>query len=230
MHSPAARSTSCPCYCYLCYNSKDDSHAETDRTVDIDDAARLADLESRIDALESREHIRHLVVRYAQALDSRDVQALAGCFTPDVRMGDGRVGRDALADWFDDLLRPYTTTFHFIGNHRIDLLDHDHANGVVYCRPEHEVGDQWIVMPMQYWDRYERQAGAWFFASRLLSGAFGVEWRVTTRHSSHDAPLNEGDAHFGLWTTRPDARTRRHSSDAGRSVEPRLVLSGRSDC
>ena len=132
-------------------------------------------MESRIDALESREHIRHLVVRYAQALDSRDVQALAGCFTPDVRMGDGRVGRDALADWFDDLLRPYTTTFHFIGNHRIDLLDHDHANGVVYCRPEHEVGDQWIVMPMQYWDRYERQAGAWFFASRSVHAFYAAD-------------------------------------------------------
>lgn len=126
------------------------------------------DLEARIEALEAREQIRQLVVRYAQALDSRDVPALARLFTADVRLGDGRVGRAALEDWYGPILRPYTTTFHFIGNHRIDLVDRTHASGVVYCRPEHEVGDQWIVMPMQYWDRYERQEGEWLFASRSV--------------------------------------------------------------
>jgi len=135
----------------------------------------LTSLEARIEALESREQIRQLVVRYAQALDSRDVAALANLFTADVRLGDGRVGREALAQWFDGILRPYTTTFHFIGNHRIDLLDRTHAEGVVYCRPEHEVGDQWIVMPMQYWDRYERQDGAWYFSSRSVHAFYAAD-------------------------------------------------------
>ena len=76
------------------------------------------------------------------------------------------MGGTALAEWFDPVLRPYRTTFHLIGNHVIDLVDEDHATGVVYCRPEHEVGDLWIVMPMQYWDRYERRDGTWLFKSR----------------------------------------------------------------
>ena len=58
------------------------------------------------------------------------------------------------------------STFHLIGNHIIDFVDDDHATGVVYCRPEHEVGDLWVVMPMQYWDRYERRDGRWYFRSR----------------------------------------------------------------
>jgi ketosteroid isomerase-like protein len=126
----------------------------------------MSELEARLARLEATEEIRQLAARYALALDQRDVQALAALFVDDVRTGDGRVGRDALADWFDPILRPYSTTFHLIGNHVIDLVDDDHATGVVYCRPEHEVGDLWVVMPMQYWDRYERRDGHWYFASR----------------------------------------------------------------
>jgi SnoaL-like domain len=125
-----------------------------------------ADLARRIDRLEATEAIRQLAARYALALDSRDVATLASLFVTDVETGDGRVGREALADWFDPILRPYATTFHLIGNHIIEFQDDDHASGVVYCRPEHEVGDLWVVMPMQYWDRYERQDGQWSFRSR----------------------------------------------------------------
>jgi hypothetical protein len=125
-----------------------------------------SDLTRRIERLEATEAIRQLASRYALALDSRDVQTLASLFVPDVETGDGRVGREALAEWFDPILRPYATTFHLIGNHIIDFVDDDHATGVVYCRPEHEVGDLWVVMPMQYWDRYERRDGEWWFKSR----------------------------------------------------------------
>jgi SnoaL-like domain len=123
-------------------------------------------LEARVARLEAYEQIRQLASRYALALDSRDVATLVSLFVDDVQVADGGSGRDALAEWFDPILRPYRTTFHIIGNHVIDILDDDHATGVVYCRPEHEVGDLWVVMPMQYWDRYERQHGEWKFRSR----------------------------------------------------------------
>jgi hypothetical protein len=57
-------------------------------------------------------------------------------------------------------------TFHLIGNHVIDFESDDRASGIVYCRPEHQVDGLWIVMPMQYWDRYEKRDGQWFFRSR----------------------------------------------------------------
>ncbi|MEI8000731.1 MAG: nuclear transport factor 2 family protein [Actinomycetes bacterium] len=126
----------------------------------------MTDLERRLDRLESAEAIRQLAARYALALDQRDVATLVSYFTPDVETGTGGVGHDALAEWFDPVLRPYRITFHLIGNHVIDFVDDDHATGVVYCRPEHEVDDRWIVMPMQYWDRYVRVDGRWCFKSR----------------------------------------------------------------
>jgi hypothetical protein len=133
------------------------------------------ELEDRLLALEAREAIRQLAACYALALDSRDVRTLAGLFVDDVRVGDGRVGREALADWFDDILRPYTVTFHLIGNHVIDLVDPDNATGVLYCRPEHQVAEQWIVMPLQYWDRYERRDGRWYFRSRSIHPFYAAD-------------------------------------------------------
>jgi hypothetical protein len=124
--------------------------------------------DTRLGRLEATEQIRQLASRYALALDSRNVPDLVALFVDDVRTGDGGVGREALAAWFDPVLRPYGITFHLIGNHVIDFVDDDHATGVVYCRPEHEVGGQWIVMPMQYWDRYERRDGRWYFKSRSV--------------------------------------------------------------
>jgi SnoaL-like domain len=123
-------------------------------------------LESRVLRLEWVEEIRQLVARYALALDSRDVRTLASLFVPDVEVHDGGRGREALAAWFDPVLRPYRTTFHLIGNHVIDFVDDDHATGALYCRPEHEVGDLWIVMPLVYDDRYERVEGHWYFKGR----------------------------------------------------------------
>jgi hypothetical protein len=135
----------------------------------------MTDTNARVAALEAREEIRQLAARYAVALDSRDVRTLVELFVDDVRTADGGVGRDALAAWFDPILRPYGITFHFIGNHVIDLVDDDHATGIVYCRPEHEVGDLWVVMPVQYWDRYERRAGRWYFKSRSVHAFYAAD-------------------------------------------------------
>jgi hypothetical protein len=135
------------------------------------------DIEARIAALEAKEAIRQLVARYAVALDSRNVADLVALFVEDVQTHDGGVGREALAAWFDTILRPYTTTFHLLGAHVIDLLDADHATGVLYCRPEHEVGEAWVVMPMQYWDRYERRDGQWCFRSRSVHAFYAADVR-----------------------------------------------------
>ena len=48
-----------------------------------DSSALLA----RIDRLESLDAIRQLAGKYALALDMRDMDAMANCFAPDVRVG-----------------------------------------------------------------------------------------------------------------------------------------------
>ena len=49
-----------------------------------------ADADARLDRLESLAEIRQLPVRYALALDSRDMDMLVSLFTPDVRVGRER--------------------------------------------------------------------------------------------------------------------------------------------
>jgi hypothetical protein len=131
--------------------------------------------EARLEALEAYEQIRQLAARYALAIDSRDLGELTALFTEDVETADGRVGRAALAESLDPVLRRFTTTFHLIGNHIIDLVDEDHATGIVYCRPEYEVGEEWIVMPLQYWDTYERRDGTWYFTNRSVHAFYAAD-------------------------------------------------------
>ena len=53
--------------------------------------------EERLDRLESLAEIQQLPVRYALALDSRDMDMMVSLFTADVRVGREERGRDALA-------------------------------------------------------------------------------------------------------------------------------------
>jgi hypothetical protein len=129
----------------------------------------------RLQRLADLEEIRSLAARYALALDSRDIETLVSLFVDDVQLADSGSGRAALATWFDSGLRRFTVSFHLIGNHLIDRVDSDHATGTLYCRAEYQVGDRWIVMPQQYWDRYERRDGVWRFGYRTARAFYAAD-------------------------------------------------------
>ena len=125
-------------------------------------------LENRIDRLESLEDIRQLVAKYSLSLDMRDMDAHVNLFAEDIRVSRDMVGRAALKAWLDDTLRlQFTGTSHHVGNHIIEFDDADHAHGIVYSKNEHEIGKEWIIMQMMYWDNYERIDGRWLFRRRL---------------------------------------------------------------
>jgi len=69
-------------------------------------------------------------------------------------------------------LRQFPTTFHFIGNHLVDVAG-DEATGEVYCEAHH-LTDEGIdhVMFIRYADRYRRDGERWRFAERETF----VEW------------------------------------------------------
>ena len=126
------------------------------------------ELRERIDRLEATEAIRQLAYRYALAVDTRDLDALADLWIEDVWLGPGRgVGRDALKQWFGEVLRGFAASVHGVMNHVIEFEDRDHAYGVVYCRAEHDTGEKYIVQAMQYWDRYARRDGDWYIERRI---------------------------------------------------------------
>ncbi|MCZ4499301.1 MAG: polyketide cyclase [Marmoricola sp.] len=133
------------------------------------------ELAQRIERLESREQIRNLVARYAVLIDSRDLDALVDLFTEDVRVTRETRGRDAMKSLIDGLVRQFTTSVHFVGAQTLDFVDNDHAEGVVYCKAEHEYGDEWIVMAIQYWDRYERRDGTWQFSGRRIQHWYATD-------------------------------------------------------
>lgn len=120
----------------------------------------------RIDRIESHQAIQQLAVKYAMAVDARDVDAWLGMFVDDIDCGRRGKGREALRSFIEPAVRDFYRTVHSITGHAIDEINGDHARGRVYCRAEHEFGDQWIVMACVYHDTYERRDGVWYFAGR----------------------------------------------------------------
>jgi len=129
---------------------------------------RPSTLEERLDRMESLADIQQLPARYALALDARDMDALVDLFVPDVRVGSGQTGRDALRAWFDRTMREMRTSVHLVANHVVDFDDADHAHGIVYCHDQLERPDlgEWHQGDLQYWDSYRRVDGEWCFARR----------------------------------------------------------------
>ncbi|MGO9512660.1 MAG: nuclear transport factor 2 family protein [Steroidobacteraceae bacterium] len=125
-----------------------------------------ADLFKRLDRIESQLAIQQLPMRYALAIDSRDLDAWVQLFVEDVDCGSHGVGRDALKRFIDPNVRTFYRSHHQICGQVVDFIDDDHATGKVYCRAEHEARGQWIVMAICYFDTYERRHGRWFFVKR----------------------------------------------------------------
>lgn len=124
------------------------------------------ELMQRVERIEAQLAIQQLPVRYALAVDGRDLDALVGLFVDDVAAGRWGEGRPGLRNWYDYCLRTFYRSIHQICGHTIDLVDADHATGTVYCRAEHEDGDKWVVVAICYFDTYERRNGQWFFVRR----------------------------------------------------------------
>jgi hypothetical protein len=124
------------------------------------------DLLARIDRIEATQAIQQLPIRYALAVDGRDIDSWTKLFVEDVDCGRHGVGRAALRGTIEPSLKTFYRSIHQICGHRIEFVDPDHAIGQVYCRAEHEVGGKWVVMAICYFDDYARRDGAWFFVRR----------------------------------------------------------------
>jgi ketosteroid isomerase-like protein len=158
----------------------------------------LSDTVARLDAFEQ---IRQLAARWALAADSRNVDDIIALYVEDVRVGSAGMGREALREWFDGILRGYEASIHYTANHVIDLQDTDHAYGVVYCRLEMEREGHWGVQAMQYWDNYERRGDRWYFLRRRP-----VMWYTADLPGDPKKPdSTRPHVSFGLRTRLPEA-------------------------
>lgn len=153
----------------------------------------MGDTEARLDRIESTLAIQQLPIRYAMAIDGRDVDAWLALFIDDVNCGRYGTGREALRSFIEPTLADFYRSQHFICGHRIDFTDADNATGAVYCRAEHEDGDNWVVMAICYFDTYTRRDGTWFFVRRQEK-----HWYAADALSRPKGP------NFSQWPGRPE--------------------------
>ncbi len=147
-------------------------------------------LDARLAAVEARLAIGQLPIRYATAVDARDLDAWVGTFVDDVDCGRHGRGRDALKRWIEPQVRGFYRSIHLICGHLIELVDADHATGQVYCRAEHEDRGRWIVMAICYYDSYERRGDEWFFSRRREK-----HWYATDVLERPHAPFQHWPGH-----------------------------------
>lgn len=171
-----------------------------------------ADLATRIDRLESIAAIQQLPMRYALAVDGRDIDAWVSLFVPDVNCGRHGQGREVLRSIIEPQLRTFYRSVHQICGHRIEFDGPDHARGVVYCRAEHEDGDKWFVMAIAYFDTYERRDGDWLFVRRREKHWYSADWAERpaapfSAWAAHDAKPNlpqDFEAWSAFWSQTPE--------------------------
>lgn len=126
----------------------------------------ITELARRLERTEARQAIAELPCRYAIAVDSRDIDSWVNLFVEDVDCGRRGKGREALRSFIEPSVRTFYRSIHQICGHVVDFIDDDTATGTVYCRAEHEDGDNWVVMAICYFDTYERRDGTWYFVRR----------------------------------------------------------------
>ncbi|QNJ93313.1 nuclear transport factor 2 family protein [Mycolicibacterium fluoranthenivorans] len=123
-------------------------------------------LASRLAAVEDRLAIGQLPIRYALAVDGRDIESWVNLFVPDVDCGRYGRGREALRDYITPQVKTFYRSIHLICGHRVELIDATTAWGKAYCRAEHEVGEKWEIMAICYDDHYTKVDGEWLFQRR----------------------------------------------------------------
>ncbi len=153
--------------------------------------------DTELERLLAHDEIRQLVSRYAVAVDSRDLDTLVSLFVPDVRVGRDAQGRDALRASLRVSLSAVGVTILQVGTQVIDLVDRDHATGVVYCAAQVQEGDRWIHQSIVYRDTYERRDRRWLFVRREHELFHGV---AAPTNPLEQAPANWPERSYGSGT------------------------------
>jgi len=143
-------------------------------------------LEARIRQLEDRAAISERVIKYAMAVDRRDWEMLADCFTDPVHADYSENGmpaadfaRDDLVGIVRDAVSGFTATQHLSPNHVIEF-DQDDPNRAIcssYMYAQHYVKgserNEFILLRGSYTNHLVRAANGWRI-ERLIQH---VSWR-----------------------------------------------------
>lgn len=162
----------------------------------------------RLDAIEA---IRTLPLRYAVAIEHRDVDAMAALFSPHARFGAWGQGEEGLRALMGDTLRSSILAVILVANHLVEVDDADHAHGEVWarCYAQNDPGE-FTEQLIKYEDAYERLEGRWLFLHRRHRLWFGVHAPTPLTQPPADWPQHQvgvgdvplADPVFAAWYQR----------------------------
>lgn len=118
-------------------------------------------------ALLAREEIRTLAIRYAAAIESRDIEMMVELYSPSARFGDHGDGPTGLRTLMAQSLESSLFAVILVANHYVELHDDTHATGQVWARCYAQTRtDGFLDQLIRYDDHYERVDGRWLFTRR----------------------------------------------------------------
>ena len=138
------------------------------------DAMAVTD-DDRLRKMLARDEIRQLAYRYAAAIETRDLDAMAELFAPQSRFGEHGEGPDALRRLMADSLKDTIFAVILVANHLIDFEGDDEARGQVWAHSfAHTLSDGFTEQLIKYQDRYVYSGGRWLFLHRRHRLWYGV--------------------------------------------------------
>ena len=151
--------------------------------------------EARVLAMADKDEIRDVLMRYGRGVDRLDEELLRSCYHAESYDDHGHWkgnGHDFAAFIIGSLLERAHHTTHAVANVLIEL-DPDNADlarsesvGLAYLRRTDDDGVEWLDMfSGRYVDRFERRAGIWRIAHRVVVH----DWSVSTRLDQDGFPL-----------------------------------------
>jgi uncharacterized protein (TIGR02246 family) len=154
-------------------------------------------LEARLQRLEDRAEITHLVHEYTRVFDQGDHDAMADLFSEDARidygpaLGGGLQGREKIRAWLRGIYA-FERTSHHLSNVQVWLDSPDRARGTCYVLAWHQWPDDRpnAVLYGRYEDVYVRTEEGWRIGERreLQHGQenFDIEWNWVPRKTGPD--------------------------------------------
>jgi hypothetical protein len=138
------------------------------------------DLARRLRRLEDRAEIAELGQRYCRLIDDNNWAQLRTLFADDAVMA-GQQGADAIIGTLRSIRSGYGRTIHTAYGLILEQHDDERASGYVPSSAQLDIGGQFVLSAIRYFDEYVRVGGAWRFARRDLRFVYALPFSAADR-------------------------------------------------